>query len=217
MEDLKVEIIEDILVESDLKFKVIVLGNAFVGKTCIISKASKNIFTETYSVTLGFDKLPFNVKIDDKIISLELWDTCGTEKYKSLIKKFYKNSAAAIIVYSIESKESFDDIFKFWLNDVKLECNPDIKIFLIGNKADLDNERKVKLKDAEKVSKENGFSYFCETSAKNGLNIKELFVQVAKILYGEHLRFKERAMKIENNIPVPVKINKNKNEKKGCC
>ena len=217
--ELKVEIITDDDIVCDLKFKIIVIGDCSVGKTSLISNGTKNIFKEDYSPTISFEILNFNIKINDKIIKLEFWDTCGQEEFKSLVKQFYKNSALAMLVYSIDSKKSFDDI-KSWLHEVKSESNPNIKIFLIGNKTDLEDERQVQLKDANTFMNENKFDFFCETSAKNGLNVKKLFIQAAKLLYNEHLKYKERALKQINNIPipVPVKIDKNKSKKKqGCC
>lgn len=219
MEDFKIEVIEEEIAQSDLKFKVIVIGDANVGKTCLISRGAKGIFSEAYSPTLSFEMLNFNVKINDKIIKLELWDTVGSEIYRSIVKQFYKNSTLAMIVYSIDNKKSFENI-KDWLKDVKLECSPDIKIYLIANKADLESDREVQPEEAQKFKKENGINYFIETSAKKGLNIKELFIQAAKTLYIEYLTFKERAEKSEPIIPFSVTINKNineKKEKKGCC
>ena len=172
-DEFEVEIIDDDETECNLKFKVIVIGNAFVGKTSLISKGAKGIFNESYSPTISFEILNFIVKINDKVIKLELWDTCGQEAYKSLVSKFYKNSTLAMLVYSIDVKKSFDDI-KSWLHEVKSESSPDIKIFLIGNKADLEDEREIQFKDAKAFAEENGFDLFYETSAKNGLNVKKL-------------------------------------------
>ena len=218
-DEFEVEIIDDDETECNLKFKVIVIGNAFVGKTSLISKGAKGIFNESYSPTISFEILNFIVKINDKVIKLELWDTCGQEAYKSLVSKFYKNSTLAMLVYSIDVKKSFDDI-KSWLHEVKSESSPDIKIFLIGNKADLEDEREIQFKDAKAFAEENGFDLFYETSAKNGLNVKKLFIEASKLLYKEHLKYKERAQqKIDNiPIPVPVKINqKIPDKKQGCC
>ena len=86
----------------DLSFKVIVIGNSGVGKSCLSVKATKNIFTESYSATIGFEFFTFNIKLNNnKVIKLQIWDTCGQEIYRSLITNFYRNCSLAIIVYSV--------------------------------------------------------------------------------------------------------------------
>ena len=104
-----------------------------------------------------------------------------------------------------------------------MQSNPDIKIFLIGNKSDLEEKRKVPLEDEKTFKEENAIHYFSETSAKNGINAKEVFVEAAKLLYKEHLKYRERKAKpsLTDNekFPLPSKENKNKKNRKkgGCC
>ena len=219
-EDLKVEVLSDDYNQYDLSFKMIVIGDAGVGKSCLTSKAAKGIFDDSYSATVGFEFLTFNVKIEGKVIKLQIWDTCGQEIYRSLISSFYRNASLAMMVYSIDSQVSFTHI-ETWLKEVKLQSNPDIKIFLIGNKADLEDQREVKFNEAKQFKEENGIHYFSEASAKSGLNAQQVFIEAAKLLYSEHLKYKSRANKGETNgenVPIPVKIDKNKVERKqGCC
>ena len=221
-EIIKAEVLPEDYNQYDLSFKMIVIGDAGVGKSCLTAKASKGIFEETYSATVGFEFLVFNVKLNDKVIKLQIWDTCGQELYRSLISSFYRNASLAMMVYAIDSRESFNHI-ESWLKEVKLQSNPDIKIFLIGNKSDLEENRKVTTEAAKTFKDENGIHYFSEASAKNGVNAKEVFIEAAKLLYGEHLKYKER--KFDKNlsdnekVPMPVKVTKNKNNRKkgGCC
>ena len=220
-EIIQAEVLPEDYNQYDFSFKMIVIGDAGVGKSCLTAKASKGIFEESYSATVGFEFLVFNVKLNDKVIKLQIWDTCGQELYRSLISSFYRNASLAMMVYAIDNKESFNHI-ETWLKEVKLQSNPDIKIFLIGNKSDLDEQRKVPLDMAKNFKEENGIHYFSETSAKNGVNAKEVFIEAAKLLYGEHLKYKERRIdKNENDkVPMPVKVTKNKkNNRKsgGCC
>jgi small GTP-binding protein len=123
----------------DLSFKIIVIGNSGVGKSCLSIKATKNIFENNYLATVGFEFFSFNVKLDDKVVKLQIWDTCGQEIYRSLITNFYRNSSLAIIVYAIDDKQSYQDI-EVWLKDLKTYSNPDIKVFLIGNKTDMEEK-----------------------------------------------------------------------------
>jgi GTPase SAR1 family protein len=79
------------------------------------------------------------VKLDDKVVKLQIWDTCGQEIYRSLITNFYRNSSLAVIVYAIDDRQSYQDI-EVWLKDLKTYSNPDIKVFLIGNKTDMEEK-----------------------------------------------------------------------------
>ena len=220
-DQLKADVLPDDYNQYDLSFKMIVIGDAGVGKSCLTTKAAKGIFDDAYSATVGFEFLTFNVRIDGKVIKLQIWDTCGQEIYRSLISSFYRNASLAMMVYAIDSKESFTHI-ETWLKEVKLQSNPDIKIFLIGNKADLEDDRKVQAEEAKQFKDENGIHYFREASAKTGLNAQEVFIEAAKLLYKEHLKYKSRANKgsgIDGDVKVPIKINAGKGERKqgGCC
>ena len=184
-EDLKYEVIKKDTNKFDLSFKLIIVGNSGVGKSCLTLKAIKNQFDEIYTSTIGFSLLSYIVKINDHIIKLQIWDTCGQENYRSIIKSFYRNSSLAIIVYSIDNKESFKAL-QTWLNEIKTESNPDIDILLVGNKADLDDQREVEKKVGEKFCEDNNLSLFMETSAKTGFNAENLFIKAAQILYQKH-------------------------------
>ena len=143
----------------DYSFKIVIIGDAGVGKSCLLNRAAKEKFTSDYCPTLGFEFLAFSTTIDNKIVRLQIWDTCGQEVYRSLITNFYRNSSLAFMVYSINSKESFLNINQ-WLKEVKLNSNPDVKIILIGNKSDLENEREVSYEEAKKFKDENKICYF---------------------------------------------------------
>ena len=188
---LKCQVLSDDFPSFDLSFKIIIVGDSGVGKSCLSIKASRNYFEDFYSPTVGFEFLTFNVKVEDQNIKLQIWDTCGQEVYRSLISSFYRSASLAIIVYSIDSEESFSNIDK-WLNDIKTQSNPDVKIFLVGNKADLEDKRQVTKESGEKFFKEHKLSFFTETSAKTGFNVQNVFIEVAKELYKQHEEIKNQ-------------------------
>jgi len=97
-----IEILKEDYPNYDLSFKIIVIGNSGVGKSCLAVQATKNIFENNYVATVGFEFFSFNLKLDGKVIKLQIWDTCGQEIYRSLITNFYRNSSLAIIVYAID-------------------------------------------------------------------------------------------------------------------
>ena len=209
---------EKINIKYDINFKMIVIGDPYVGKTCLADRIKKDLFNKDYSPTVGFDFFSYMTKIEDKIIRIQIWDTCGQEVYRSLISNFYKNISLAMIVYAIDSRESFTHI-KSWLKEIKMYSNPDVKIILVGNKKDLENERKVTYEEAKKFKEENQILYFEETSAKMGINAKEVFMEAAKILYEEYKKYNnEGGQDISPKIPVPMKLKEVKKKRKsGCC
>ena len=211
----------------DLTFKIIVIGDPGVGKSCLTGRAVKDKYDEKYAPTIGFEFLTYNVKIQDKIIKLQIWDTCGQEMYRSLISNFYRNASLAMMVYAINSKESFQNI-NTWLKEVKMQSHPDVKIILIGNKCDLEDNREVTYEEAKKFKEENQIIFFEETSARTGINAKQVFTQAAKILFSEHLNYRKRAKNIEfndnntsftsYNSVVPSKLIKVETKRNsGCC
>ena len=211
-------------IKSDLTFKLIVIGNSFVGKSSLVERAIKNRFLGDYSATIGFDYCSFFLSYDSKIIKLQIWDTCGQEIYQSLITNFYKNSSLAIMVYAINDRSSFENQDD-WLKELKRESNPDVKLILIGNKADLEKDRVVSYEEANVYSKEYKFTSFFETSAKTGLNAQKVFINAALVLYEDYLKYIENEANnpkikknINNNNKNKILTKRNKKVKKsGCC
>ena len=219
-EDYKIELLPEDYPQYDLSFKLIFIGDSSVGKSCLTAKAVKNNFEEYYQATVGFEFLTFNMKVNDKVIKLQIWDTCGQEIYKSLISNFYRNSSLAVLVYAIDNKESFNHV-ENWLNDLKSQANPDVRIFLVGNKADLEEDRKIKKEEGEKYKEDQHLDLFMETSAKTGHNARNVLVEAAKILYKDYLKFDENTQKEKEdeskNKHKKKLIKKEQKVKKGCC
>ena len=218
-EDFKIELLPEDYPQYDLSFKLIFIGDSSVGKSCLTAKAVKNNFEEYYQATVGFEFLTFNMKVNDKVVKLQIWDTCGQEIYKSLISNFYRNSSLAVLVYAIDNKESFNHV-ENWLNDLKSQANPDVRIFLVGNKADLEEDRKISKEEGEKYKEDQHLDLFMETSAKTGHNARNVLVEAAKILYKDYLKFDENSKNENdpNNGKDKKKLIKvDPKKKKGCC
>ena len=135
-----VQILPTDYIKYDYNYKVIVIGDSGVGKTSITYRATKREFLEKIAPTLGFEYFPFVLKYNEKVIKLEIWDTCGQESYRSLIKSFFTNSSLAIIVYAIDDLKSFNSIDE-WIRQCKNLCSPETKFVLIGNKSDVSDEK----------------------------------------------------------------------------
>lgn len=222
IDNIKYEFIPEEMIKYDLSFKIIIIGDSGVGKSSLTLRATKNQFQDYYNATVGFEFFSLNLKMEDSIIKLQMWDTCGQEIYRSLISSFYKNSSLAMIMYSIDSEESFRHL-EYWVKEIKNNSNPNIKIILIGNKVDLEDKRAVSKEEADKFAMENGIEEVYETSAKTGFNAKNIFGKAAQILYKEHLNYKQLSrdpslIRVgtedidQKTIPIPKET-----KKKGCC
>lgn len=172
----------------DVTFKMILIGDSGVGKTCITQNAIKDVFDTTYMSTVGFEFSSIHVNVNNKIVKLQLWDTCGQEIYHSLISNFYRNAVLAIMVYSIDCVQSFESISK-WLNEIKINSSPDVRMFLIGNKVDLEDRREVSFEKGEQFALKNGINLFMESSARDSVNSKKVFIEAAKLLLEDHLKY----------------------------
>ena len=139
----EVEVLYDKTIKNqDYLFKLIIIGDSGVGKSCILSRIMDNTFKEEHNVTIGVEFGCFIVKIKKSIIKLQIWDTAGQESFQSITRIFYRGANWVFLTYDITREESFDNTKK-WLKEAKLQSDPDTLFFLIGNQADLEENRQV--------------------------------------------------------------------------
>jgi len=155
-------------------FKLVLLGDASVGKSCLVVRFAKGEFYEYQEPTIGAAFMTQTVSLGDVIVKFEIWDTAGQERYKSLAPMYYRGAAAAVVVYDITSKESFEAA-KAWVTELQ---STDTLIALAGNKSDLDASRVIDGDTARSYADTTGILYM-ETSAKSGQNVSELFHEIA--------------------------------------
>ena len=189
-DEFNMELLPEDFAQYDISFKIIVIGDSGVGKSCLTTQAVRNNFQEFYQATVGFEFLTFNLRINNNVVKLQIWDTCGQEVYKSLISNIYRNSSLALILYAINNRDSFKHA-ENWLNDLKNQSNPNVRVFLVGNKSDLENERVVTKEEAEQFKNEKKLDKFIETSAKTGENARSALLEAAKLLYKDYLKAKQ--------------------------
>ncbi len=162
--------------------KILILGDAGVGKTAILDRYVNLAFTGMYKVTIGANFLVKDLYIDDKRVKLQIWDTAGQEKYRSLAKEYYRGSDACLYVFDVTCRNTFDDL-KEW-DDVFREQLPedrvhDFPIAVLGNKADL-TDRAVPADLAKKWCHDHGDLSYFETSAKANLGLDGAFEYIAR-------------------------------------
>eukprot|EP00538_Stauroneis_constricta_P007088 CAMPEP_0119570146 /NCGR_PEP_ID=MMETSP1352-20130426/43467_1 /TAXON_ID=265584 /ORGANISM="Stauroneis constricta, Strain CCMP1120" /LENGTH=214 /DNA_ID=CAMNT_0007619811 /DNA_START=448 /DNA_END=1093 /DNA_ORIENTATION=- len=161
-------------------FKLVLLGDTAVGKSCLVVRFVRDEFFEFQEPTIGAAFLTQTVQLDESTVKFEIWDTAGQERYRSLAPMYYRGASAAIVVYDITNPDSFAGA-KSWVKELQRRGDPNVVIALAGNKADLEARRQVDFEEANAYANENGILHL-ETSAKNANNVKALFVEIAKKL-----------------------------------
>ena len=204
--------------------KIIIVGNSNVGKTNIVTRYVKGEFSNEYMITIGMDFLTCNLELDNKIFKLRLWDTAGSEKFRSVTRGYYSNTCYALIVYDITDDSSFNSV-KQWIEDVQSFANKGTNLVLVGNKVDLNNKRKISKEEGQNLATEY------ESSALTGENINDIFEGICQKVNQQIDEGKIDLNDPSNGISISevegnIKINKNLNakntiiaqtHKKSCC
>lgn len=162
------------------QFKLVLLGESAVGKSSLVLRFVKGQFHEYQESTIGAAFLTQTVCLDDTAVKFEIWDTAGQERYHSLAPMYYRGAQAAIVVYDLTNRDSFNRA-KTWVLELQRQASPNIVIALAGNKTDLTNKRVVDVAEAENYALENAL-LFMETSAKTAMNVSEIFLAIANKL-----------------------------------
>ena len=205
----------------DMIFKVVLIGDTSVGKTDILSKYLTNDFDPDSKATVGVEFGTKNFKIEDNIVKVQIWDTAGQERYRSITNAYYKGAKGSLLVYDITNPKTFESIDR-WLSDLKVNGDENISVVLLGNKSDLESDRKVSTQQGKEKAEFYKLA-FLETSALNGNNIDNAFNELITDVYKNHhdlfekqakVVINDRAINLENADENDEKIEK---EKKGCC
>ncbi len=189
--------------KKEVLYKILLLGDSSVGKTCFLMRYTDNTFQEIHMSTIGLDYKLKNVQLDDgKMVKIQIWDTAGQDRFRSITKNYYKGAHGIILIYDITNKKSFENV-RNWINQIKEEVSEKVSIILVGNKIDDEEHRVVATEDGEKIAKELGLMFF-ECSAKSGVNIDSTFNELvkktvenySKVSKGETLKNKKGGKKI---------------------
>ena len=206
--------------ENPDSYKIVLLGQSGVGKTSIITQFIDENFTDDQQSTTGATFSSKDIQCSNgRLLKFDIWDTAGQEKYRSLTKMFYKDAAAAILVYDITRKDSFDEIRNYWAEQIKEHSPKKIVIALAANKSDLYEEEKVPEEEGRKLATEIG-ALFASTSAKNQQGIEDLFNSIGNKLCDPAWEQGQEVQKeVKRKTVTITKSDQQKKQgaKKGCC
>lgn len=172
--------------EYDYLFKIIIIGNSGVGKSSLLLRFTDRIFEYSHVSTIGVDFKIQTIQLDNKIIKMQLWDTAGNERFRTITTSYYRGSHGVCIVFDLTDKQSFENI-NSWFTEIEKYASNNIKKILVGNKCDISKDREISYKEANEFANKLNIPYI-ETSAKDSINVQELFINLAKTLKEDKLK-----------------------------
>jgi small GTP-binding protein len=189
-------------------FKILLLGDTSVGKTCFLKRYTEDTFQDAYLSTIGFDfKFKMVTLKNGKQVKVQLWDTAGQERFRTIAKSYYKGAHGIILIYDVSNPKTYDNIKK-WLAQIKEEASSKVCIILVANKIDHE-ERVVTVEEGEKLAKSFNLKIF-ESSAKENINVTEAFQEVIENISVNYSNIMTGGTKLQNTKIITK-------EKKGCC
>ncbi|KAI3870794.1 hypothetical protein C5167_013419 [Papaver somniferum] len=163
--------------EYDYLFKLLLIGDSSVGKSCLLLRFADDSYVDSYISTIGVDFKIRTVELDGKTVKLQIWDTAGQERFRTITSSYYRGAHGIIIVYDVTDMESFNNV-KQWLNEIDRYANDSVCKLLVGNKSDLVDKKVVDTETAKAFADSLGIP-FLETSAKEGSNVEQAFLTMA--------------------------------------
>jgi len=161
----------------DLLYKLLIIGDSGVGKSCLLLRFSDDIFTDSFISTIGVDFKIRTLEINGQKVKLQIWDTAGQERFRTITSSYYRGAHGIIVVYDVTNQKSYDDIEK-WLKEIDTFAGQHVQKLLVGNKCDLVNDRVIPIEQGKALADKLGIP-FIETSAKSATNVDAAFEQMA--------------------------------------
>ncbi|KRX10339.1 P-loop containing nucleoside triphosphate hydrolase [Pseudocohnilembus persalinus] len=204
----------------DYMLRLLIVGNSSVGKTCLLRRFSEGQFNQNFIPTVGIDFAVKNLKIDNKIVKVQIFDTAGQERFKSIISSYFRNADGILVVYDVTDKQSFEDLQDYWIRDIRINCQENVKLILLGNKSDLEDQRQVSKEQGIKLAEQMQIVSM-ETSAKTEQGVREAFEAIVKDIYYKK-KIEEPTTQTGGFNKLDTKKqkkqkNKNDNSSGGCC
>ncbi|CAK9215725.1 unnamed protein product [Sphagnum troendelagicum] len=185
----------------DELIKLLLIGDSGVGKSCLLLRFSDDTFTTSFITTIGIDFKIRTIELDNRRIKLQIWDTAGQERFRTITTAYYRGAMGILLVYDVTDESSFNNI-RNWIRNIELHASDNVNKILVGNKADMDESRRVvPTAKGQALADEYGIKFF-ETSAKTNLNVEHVFFTIARDI-------KNRVAESNSNRVEPPGINLN--------
>ncbi|KAL8527370.1 hypothetical protein ACS0TY_005289 [Phlomoides rotata] len=165
----------------DYLFKVVLIGDSGVGKSNLLSRFTKNEFSQQAKSTIGVEFATRSIHVDDKVVKAQIWDTAGQERYRAITSAYYRGAVGALLVYDVTRNVTFENVER-WLKELRGHTDTNIVVMLVGNKADLRHLRAISTEKAKSFA-EREETFFMETSALEALNVENAFTEVLTQIY----------------------------------
>ena len=163
--------------EYDYIFKLLLIGDSGVGKSCLLLRFADDMYTENYVSTIGVDFKIRTIELDGKTIKLQIWDTAGQERFRTITSSYYRGADGIIVVYDVTDQESFNNVNQ-WLHEIDRYSSDNVNKMLVGNKCDLSTKRALEYLKAKEFADKLGIP-FVETSTKQGTNVEQALMTMA--------------------------------------
>jgi len=202
--------------EYDYLFKLLLIGDSGVGKSCLLLRFADDTYTESYISTIGVDFKIRTIELDKKTVKLQIWDTAGQERFRTITSSYYRGAHGIIVAYDVTDQESFNNV-RQWLQEIDRYACDNVNKLLVGNKCDLTAKKVVDYTTAKEFADQLGIP-FLETSAKNSTNVEQAFITMASEIKnrmgpptaGDAAQRAQQEGKINPGTPV-------KQQGSGCC
>jgi Ras-related protein Rab-1A len=191
----------------DHLFKCVIVGDSAVGKSSFIMRFADDTFCDTHISTIGVDFRFRTIDVDDKRVNLQIWDTAGQERFRTITSAYYRGADGIICVYDVTNLESFEHVEE-WVGEIEKYANDNVRIVLVANKCDMENDRVVTEEMGQKLADKYNMS-FIETSAKTATNVKDAFKTLARDLVEQKQRLPSCGMTL-------VPLNPREKKRKMC-
>lgn len=164
----------------DYMFKLLIIGNSSVGKTSFLFRYADDSFTSAFVSTVGIDFKVKTVFRNDKRVKLQIWDTAGQERYRTITTAYYRGAMGFILMYDITNEDSFNSV-QDWSTQIKTYSWDNAQVTLVGNKCDMEDDRVISTERGKQLAEQLGFDFF-ETSAKDNINVKQVFERLVDLI-----------------------------------
>ncbi|KAK5869210.1 hypothetical protein PBY51_010158 [Eleginops maclovinus] len=211
--------------EYDYLFKLLLIGDSGVGKSCLLLRFADDTYTESYISTIGVDFKIRTIDMDGKTVKLQIWDTAGQERFRTITSSYYRGAHGIIIVYDVTEQESFNNV-KQWLEEINRYACENVSRLLVGNKSDLISKKVVDLSTGQDLASSLKIP-FLETSAKSSDNVERAFLTMASEIHkrvateGAGMQAKSKEARAQsakiNSAPLWLGGEKQTPEASNCC